>query len=203
MIPNPNMRPNMRMESRRPTPPHMRRYLAAALLGLSATVGTQIRPAAAGGFDGAEIRISGAFDLNVYFRKGFMYLTQTGAFDAFADDAGYNAVKLPQSGGKGCRKYRDGGRPGQHCYEVRKTVEGNWHVETTLRTAAGGGFPSDSQKAILDITVGHGNCKAHVVSFRRDYVGTYGLRNEDLECVGSPESVADWAIEDMDHNYLR
>jgi hypothetical protein len=199
MIPD----PDMQTESRRTTLCHLRRCLSAALLGLSAAAGSQVQPAMAGGLNGAEIRISGAFDLNVYFRKGFMYLTQTGAFDAFADDAGYNAVKLPQSGGKGCRKYRDDGRPGQHCYEVRRTAEGNWHVETTMHTAAGGGFPSDNKKAILDITVGRGDCKAHVVSFRRDYVGTYGLRNENLECVGSPESIADWAIEDMDHNYLR
>jgi hypothetical protein len=195
----------MRMESRRAALPRLRLCLTVALLGLSAVVATQIRPAAAEDFNGAEISVSGAFDLNVYFRKGSMYLTQTGAFDAFADNVGYNAVKLPLSGGKGCRKYRDGGRAGQHCYQVRKTTEGNWHIETTMRTAAGGGFESDSKKVALDLTVGPGesNCKAHVASYRRDYYGASSFRNEDLECVGGSASPRQGIIDILDRKYLR
>ena len=195
----------MRMESRRAALPRLRPYLTVALLGLSAVVATQIRPAAAEDFNGAEISVSGAFDLNVYFRKGSMYLTQTGAFDAFADNAGYNAVKLPLSGGKGCRKYRDGGRPGQHCYEVRRTANGSWHVETTMRTAAGGAFQSDSKEVVLDLTVGHGenNCRAHVLRYRRDYYGASSFQNKDLECVGGSASPRHGIIDVLDRKYLR
>ena len=192
-------------ESRKSALSCLRRCLPAALLGLSITVAMQARPAAAEDFDGAEIHVSGAFDLYVYFRKGSMFLTQTGAFDAFANKASYNAVKLPISGGKGCRKYRDGGRPGQHCYDVRKTADGAWHVETTMRTAAGAGLQSDSKEVVLDLTVGKGedNCSAHVLRYRRDYYGASSFRNEKLECVGGSEPPRHGIIDILDRKYLR
>ncbi|MBZ9775036.1 hypothetical protein [Mesorhizobium sp. CO1-1-8] len=164
-------------------------------------------PSAAAEFDGAEITISDAVDVSVYFRKGALYLTQVSAFDAFADDVTLNAVRIPQSGGKGCRKYRDsvGGRPGRHCYEVRQSGEGRWHIVSSLHASAGGGYPSDRREMVLEVTVGAGedNCKARLVSSRREYFGISRSRQEDVKCYGGSTPPRPSIIEILDRKYLR